>query len=166
MYWGCIYFLFSFSILIFYIQILYSFFVSIYFFVWHHSLVLSSSSLFFFFFYDNHQQRESKSVLRYDKSVIMEPTDLIFFTKMSLYSFSRKWKYQKVVFSFCIQILFFFILKMKTKYKYKVKTSFLVVGPTKNWKWIQNTPFFCLNQTGLGYLNFSEQQIVLLGGIS
>ena len=106
-------------VFIFYFHFLYSFFIfnlvlifcfHLFFFFLASFSVLSSSSLFFFFsFYDNHQQRESKSILWYDKLVIVEPTDLIFFTKMSLYSFSRKWKYQKVVFSFCIQILLFYI---------------------------------------------------------
>ena len=49
---------------------------------------------------------------------------------MLLYSFKKKWKHQKVVFSFCIQILFFWILKIKIEYKYN-QTSFLIRGPMK-----------------------------------
>ena len=140
MYWGCIYFLFS--IFIFCTHFLYSnlvlIFVFIYFFVWHHFLFCLPLHFFFFFFYDNHQQRESKSVLRYDKSVIVELTDLIFFTKISLYSFSRKWIYQKVVFSFCIQILFFYI---KNENKIQIQSQNKFFSGRSNKKLKMNTKY-------------------------
>ena len=43
--------------------------------------------------------------------------------KISLYLFLRKWKHQKVVFSFCIQILFF-LLKMKLNANKKLNNFF------------------------------------------
>ena len=113
--------LYSFSI---FISCTHFLFLSI-FFVWYHFLLCLSLHffLFIFLFYDNHQQIERECVLWCDKSVVVGPTYLIFFfTKMPLYLFSRKWKHQKVVFSF-FKSYFFWILKMKIEYKYKYKAK-------------------------------------------
>ena len=69
--------------------------------------------VFLFTFFLWQPPTNKKSVLWCDKSVIVESTDFFSFTKMPLYSFLRKWKYQKVLFNFCIQIYLFWILKWK-----------------------------------------------------
>ena len=88
--------------------------------------------LFFFFFliyiFQLKIQHNWECVFWWGKLVLVEPIYLIFFfknffMKISLYLFLRKWKHQKVVFSFCIQILFF-LLKMKIECKYKTKQFF------------------------------------------
>ena len=46
------------------------------------------------------------------------------------------------------------ILQMKIEYKYQNQTSFLVVGPSKNWKWKQKQCFFQLTEQALKLFNF------------
>ena len=81
------------------------------------AIIFWSSFCFFFSFsfliyiFQLKIQHNWESVFWWGKLVLVKPTYLIFFflMKISLYLFSRKWKHQKVLFSFCIQILFFLI---------------------------------------------------------
>ena len=81
----------------------------------------------FFFFYDNHQQRERER----ERSVIMGPTDLIFLWKCHCIHFQENETRKKVIFIFCIQILFFFNTKNENWIQIQSQTSFLMVGFTK-----------------------------------
>ena len=106
------YFLYSFSIL----KSCTNFLFPSFFFVWYHFL-LCLPLHFFFFLWQPPTKRErevsNNGTHRFD-----------FFTKMPLYSFSRKWNTQKSYIYFLYSNPIFLILKMKTEYKYKVKQVF------------------------------------------
>ena len=107
------YFLYSFSIL----KSCTNFLFPSFFFVWYHFLLCLPLHFFFFFMTTTNKERErevsNNGTHRFD-----------FFTKMPLYSFSRKWNTQKSYIYFLYSNPIFLILKMKTEYKYKVKQVF------------------------------------------
>ena len=136
LYWDCIHFLYSFSILE----------SCIHFFCLHLFFCLVSfstlSSLHFFFLTTNNREREREreSSLMWQVSN-SETHKFDFLTKNVTVFIFKKMKTPKNCIHFCIQILFFFFLNTENE-KWKMKnenwiqiqnqTSFLVVGPTKN----------------------------------
>ena len=142
LYWGCFHFFF---ILIFYTQILYSFFVSNYFFCLISFSTLSSPSLFLW---------QPPTNIDKESSLMWQVSDsdtrrFDFFQKCCCIHFQENENTKKLYSNPILWILKSYFMDTKTENWIQIQsqTSFLMIGPTKNWKWIQNIPLFCSNQT-------------------